>query len=355
MLPEATLSLGRLDGAASVLPNPDLFVAMYVRQEAVFSSQIEGTQTTLEELLEYEDDNSVPNPGDVSEVVNYVESMNYGLERLKDLPLSLRLIREIHEILMQGVRGGRKAPGEFRTTQNWIGPAGCRPETADFVPPTIPDMATALDNLEKFLHDSETLPPLLHVGIAHAQFETIHPFMDGNGRVGRLLITFLLCQRKILLRPLLYLSHYLKANRAEYYEWLMKVRLHGDWEGWLEFFLHGVIDVSTEATNTARSILELQEAHRKLVRVEVSSATNAMVLLDRLFRRPFITVNGAAEHMGCAYVTARDLIHRFEKLGLLKETTGNQRNKKYRYEPYLVLLRRYFRRGLVFKTTPSLF
>jgi Fic family protein len=216
--------LGRLDGVASVVPNPDVFVAMYVRQEAVLSSQIEGTQSTLEDVLQFEIDKKGQEiPKDVEEVVNYVRAMNYGLARLKKLPLSLRLIREIHAELLKRVRGAQRTPGEFRRTQNWIGPQNCTLATATFVPPPMPDMHTALDNLEKFLHDDHNVPALLHCGLVHAQFETIHPFLDGNGRVGRLLITFLLCQREILQRPLLYLSHFLRAHRAEYYERLMAI------------------------------------------------------------------------------------------------------------------------------------
>jgi Fic family protein len=215
LLSQADRSLGRLDGVGSVLPNPDLFVAMYVRQEAVLSSQIEGTQSTLEDVLQFEvDAKGLDLPKDVEEVVNYVGAMNYGLKRLEELPLSLRLIREIHSKLLAGVRGEHRTPGEFRKSQNWIGAAGADLSTATFVPPPVPEMHEALDKFEKFLHD-DSLPVLIRCGLAHPQFETIHPFLDGNGRVGRLLITFLLCQRKVLHRPLLYLSHYLKAHRAE--------------------------------------------------------------------------------------------------------------------------------------------
>ena len=214
LLSQADRVLGRLDGIGAILPNPDLFVAMYVRQEAVLSSQIEGTQSTLEDVLKFEVDETANDlPKDVEEVVNYVGAMNYGLKRLEELPLSLRLIREIHSKLMAGVRGQNRTPGEFRKSQNWIGPAGANLAAATFVPPPVPEMKEALDKFEKFLHD-ESLPVLIHAGLAHAQFETIHPFLDGNGRVGRLLITFLLCHKKVLHRPLLYLSHYLRVHRA---------------------------------------------------------------------------------------------------------------------------------------------
>lgn len=229
LLSDADRALGRLDGIATVLPNPDLFVAMYVRHEAVLSSQIEGTQSTLEDILRHEEGvKKTDEPKDIEEVVNYVRAMNSGLAMLdKELPLSLRLLRNVHAELLKGVRGGNSNPGEFRKTQNWIGPGGCTLSTASFVPPPPQEIMGFLGNLEKFLHDRQTLPHLLHCGIAHAQFETIHPFIDGNGRVGRLLITLLLCERKILQRPLLYISYYLKAHRAQYYDRLMSVRTDG--------------------------------------------------------------------------------------------------------------------------------
>jgi len=230
LLSDADRALGRLDGATSILPNPDLFVAMYVRQEAVLSSQIEGTQSTLEDVLQYEIDvKGQERFKDVREVVNYVNAMNYGLKRLQDFPLCLRLLREIHAELLKDVRGSDRTPGEFRTSQNWIGSQGCNLSTAAFVPPTVAEMHKSLDNLEKFLHDTNSLPVLIHCGLAHAQFETIHPFLDGNGRIGRLLITFLLCQQGILQKPLLYLSHYFKFHKIEYYDRLMAIRTHGDW------------------------------------------------------------------------------------------------------------------------------
>jgi len=233
LVSDASVALGRLDGIVGILPNPDLFVAMYVRQEAVLSSQIEGTQASLTDVLQFEvDHDDPPRAKDVEEVVNYVHAMNHGLTRLPELPLSLRLIREIHAKLMAGVRGQYLEPGEFRRTQNWVGPGGCQLKDASFVPPPPEELANVLGQLESFLHDT-TLPPLIHAGLAHAQFETIHPFLDGNGRVGRLLITFLLCERKVLSKPLLYLSVYLKKHRAEYYDRLQAVRIDGAWEAWV--------------------------------------------------------------------------------------------------------------------------
>lgn len=337
LLSEADRALGRLDGVTSVLPNPDLFVTMYVRQEAVLSSQIEGTQSTLEDVLQFEiDATGRDQPKDVHEVVNYVHAMRYGLDRLTTLPLSLRLIREIHSKLLQRGRGGHRTPGEFRRSQNWIGPEGSTLATASFVPPPVHEMHAALDGFEKFLHDTTAHPVLFHCGMAHAQFETIHPFLDGNGRVGRLLITFLLCQRGVLQRPLLYLSYYLKANRSEYYDRLTRVRNEGDWEGWLKFFLRGVHDVSEAATTTARAILDLRDRHHQLT-IEKVGGSVAPRLLDYLFERPIVTARLVEQELKCSYVTASKLLDQFVALKLLRETTGRPRNRRYRYTPYLAL------------------
>ena len=337
LLSQADRALGRLDGIGSVLPNPDLFVAMYVRQEAVLSSQIEGTQSTLEDVLQFEmDEKSNDLPKDVEEVVNYVGAMNYGIKRLDELPLSLRLIREIHSKLMEGVRGQNRTPGEFRKTQNWIGPAGAGLPSATFVPPPVPEMKEALDKFEKFLHD-ESLPVLIHTGLAHAQFETIHPFLDGNGRVGRLLITFLLCQRKVLHRPLLYLSHYLKVHRAEYYDRLMAIRNDGNWEGWLRFFLQGVEEVSEEAINTSRQIIALREQHRDVINRSLGSPVSGLRLLDYLYEKPIVNVRLVEKRLQSSFVTASRLVEQFVKLKILTETTGGQRNRRYSYFPYIAL------------------
>jgi Fic family protein len=340
LLSDADRALGRLDGVATVLPNPDLFVAMYVNHEAVLSSQIEGTQSTLEDVLAFEADAQSDTPKDVAEVVNYVGAMNHGLARLSELPLSLRLLREIHARLLEGVRGAERQPGEFRQSQNWIGPAGCTLNQAEFVPPPPHEMQVALGDLERFLHDRESLPVLIHCGLAHAQFETIHPFLDGNGRVGRLLITFLLCERKILQRPLLYLSYYFKAHRAQYYDRLTAVRNDGDWEGWLKFFLRGVYEVSQSATDTAREISALRERHRELFTAQIASATNALKLLDFMYQHPIFSVKRAQDHMGCAYNTAAATVQQAESLGVVREVTGQQRNRLYRYDAYLTLFDR---------------
>ena len=260
LLSKADRALARLDGITTVLPNPDLFIAMYVKKEALLSSQIEGTQASLEGVLEFEAD-LIPREdiNELKEVINYIKALNYGQERIKELPMSLRLIREIHKILLEGTRGAQRTPGEFRTSQNWIGPPGASLNEAIFIPPPPAALISSLSDLEKFLHSNDSIPPLVKIALIHAQFETIHPFLDGNGRVGRLLITFYLLWREILSKPLLYLSDYLKKNRNEYYDLLMKVRTEGDWERWIRFFLNGVSLTSEEASNTAREIIKLKD------------------------------------------------------------------------------------------------
>ncbi|BCW92881.1 MAG: cell division protein Fic [Thermoanaerobaculum sp.] len=336
-LAAASHALGRLDGSVLTLPDPDLFVLMYVRKEAVLSSQIEGTQSSLQDLLEAEARIfSANRPGDVREVINYVNAMNYGLERLATLPVSVRLIREIHERLLRGVRGSKLTPGELRRTQNWIGPSGCGLREATFVPPPPDAVPGALSDLERFLHDKDDLPVLLKVGLAHAQFETIHPFLDGNGRIGRLLITFLLVERGLLRKPVLYLSHYFKQRRSEYYDRLQAVRDTGDWEGWLEFFLRGITEVSEQAADTARRILEIRE-HRRQQIIESfgRSAGNGLKVLEHLFRTPIISVKKVQAITKTEFPAANQLVQRLVGLGVLKEITGQARNRRFRFEEYV--------------------
>ena len=339
LLSAADTNLGRLDGVASTLPDPDLFVAMYVRYEAVLSSQIENTQSTLEEVLQFESEPGADHPKDVEEVVNYVSAMKHGLQRLREFPLSLRLIREIHAELMKGVRGSNRDPGEFRRTQNWIGPSGCTLSTATFVPPPAHEMNQALDQFERFLHTQDPMPVLVFCALAHAQFETIHPFLDGNGRIGRLLITFLLCHQGVLNQPLLYLSHYFKRHRAEYYDRLMAVRTDGHWEQWIKFFLRGVSEVSLDATETARRILRLREDSRTRLSQMGNSSNLAHRLLDLLFKSPLVTVGFVSAQLGCSFAKAAQLVGSFQRadLALLEETTGFARNRKFRFKPYLEL------------------
>jgi Fic family protein len=339
LLSEADRVLGRLDGSIQTLPNPDLFVFMYVRKEAVLSSQIEGTQSSLQDLLAAEAQILSPNqPRDVNEVINYVQAVNYGLERLAELPVSIRLIKEIHAKLLEGTRGSNLTPGELRHSQNWIGPHGCTLAEATFVPPPPYEILNTLGDLEKFLHQEDDLPLLVKIGLTHAQFETIHPFLDGNGRVGRLLITFLLCERGVLLKPVLYLSYYFKRQRAAYYESLQAVRDAGDWEGWLAFFLQGVIEVSTQATETARRILMLREAHRALIIEQFGRAAgNGQRLLECLYQHPIVSVNEVQDFVGVSYQTANMLVNKMEEQNILRELTGQNRNRRFRYEDYIRL------------------
>ena len=340
LLSQADQALGRLDGSIQTLPDPDLFVFMYVRKEAVLSSQIEGTQSSLQDVLAAEASIRSPNqPRDVGEVINYVSAMNEGLDRLRTLPLSIRLIREIHARLLHGIRGSQAQPGELRTSQNWIGPAGCTLNEATFVPPPPREVPNALGALEAFIHSPSELPVLVQVGLIHTQFETIHPFLDGNGRVGRLLITFLLCQRGILQHPVLYLSHFFRQYRSEYYERLQAVRDRGDWEGWLAFFLRGAAAVSAEATETVRRILTLREAHRTLVTERLGrAAADGHRVLESLYRRPFLTVAHVPEITGTNYAAANGLVARLVQIGVLEEVTGGRRNRVFRYGPYLGIL-----------------
>ena len=339
LLSAADRALGRLDGSVLTLPNPNLFVFMYVRKEAVLSSQIEGTQSSLQDLLAAEAQLFEPTlPRDVDEVINYVRAMNHGLARLAELPVSVRLIREIHAELMRGVRGGRLQPGELRTSQNWIGPAGCTLNTATFVPPPHHAVPAALGDLETFLHASDDLPPLVKIALAHVQFETIHPFLDGNGRVGRLLITFLLTERAVLHKPVLYLSHYFKQHRQTYYEHLQAVRDQGAWETWLAFFLRGVIEVAGAAAETARRILQLREQHRAAITAHLGRAAgNGHKVLESLFDRPIVAVNDVQKMTGTTYAAANSLVSRLVKLDVLSEMTGYARNRRFRYAPYIAL------------------
>lgn len=338
-LSQADRALGRLDGSIQTRPHPDLFVAMYVRKEAVLSSQIEGTQSSLQDLLAAEARIfSQERPGDVVEVVNYVRAMSHGLERLSELPVCVRLIREIHEQLMEGVRGQHLAPGELRTSQNWIGPAGCTLREATFVPPPPHAVGRLLGNLERFLHEASQLPLLIRIGLAHAYFETVHPFLDGNDRIGRLLITFLLCEKEVLLKPVLYLSHYFKRHRQRYYDSLQAVRDQGAWEQWLIFFLRGVYEVSQQATETARRILHLRERHRQLITDRLGRmAANGHRVLEYLYERPIVSVPEVRALVETTYPAANNLVSRLRRLGVLKEITGQRRNRRFMYTEYAAL------------------
>ena len=333
ILSQADMALGRLDGIATILPNPELFVAMYVRKEAVLSSQIEGTRATLLDIFDYETTGEMVK--DVDEVVNYIRAMNRGLERLKTLPISLCLIREIHEELLKGVCGEHRTPYEFRTSQNWIGPPGSTINNTVFIPPPPHDMHKALGDLEKFIHERDDVPILVKNALIHAQFETIHPFLDGNGRVGRLLITFLLVHNDILKRPLLYLSSYFRRNRQEYYDRLNNIRSKGDWEGWLKFFLRGVYEISKQSTEAAQKIIALQERDR----ARIVHSPNGLKLVDHLFMNPLITIHGIRRLTGISHATAGRLVKQMMELGILHEITGYARNRKFLYKDYFDILK----------------
>lgn len=339
LLSQADSALGRLDGSIQTLPNPDLFVYMYVRKEAVLSSQIEGTQSSLQDVLAAEAKIFTPNqPNDVKEVVNYVRAMNHGLKRLSELPVSVQLIREIHAELLEGTRGSHLTPGELRTSQNWIGPAGCTLNEATFVPPPPHEVPKKLADLEKFLHTDTELPLLIKIGLAHVQFETIHPFLDGNGRVGRLLITFLLCERQVLLKPVLYLSWFFKRYRHQYYEELQSVRKTGTWEQWIGFFLRGIVDVSRQATDTARRILTMREDHRHAITENFGRAAgNGHRVLEYLYECPIVSVSNVQDLIGTTYAAANNLVARMVNHGILQEYTKQARNRRFMYQSYINL------------------
>ena len=338
LLDRANTALGRLDGMSMVLPDPSLFLYMYVRKEAVLSSQIEGTQSSLSDLLLFESDEAPGVPmDDVREVSCYVAAMNYGLERLKELPLSLRLMREIHAKLMNNARGGHKRPGEFRTSQNWIG--GSRPGNARFVPPPPERLMETLDAFEKFLHDDTIkLPALIKAALAHVQFETIHPFLDGNGRLGRLLITFILCIEGVLKEPLLYLSLYLKANRQAYYDHLQSVRTTGDWEDWVKFFLTGVAETANQAAETAQGIVALFAKDHAAITGSKKSTVTVLAIHAYLQRHPVANTTRIKEACAVSLPTVLRALATLESLGIIKETTGKERHKIFVYQAYLDIL-----------------
>lgn len=340
LLDRANQALGRLDGVTLLLPDPDQFLYTYIRKEAVLSSQIEGTQSSLSDLLLFENDVAPGVPeNDARETFNYIEAMNHGLERIQsgDLPLSLRLLREVHARLLADTRGGDKTPGEFRTTQNWIG--GTRPGYARFVPPPPHEVMSAMGALERFLHDEPVQTPILiKAALAHAQFETIHPFLDGNGRVGRLLITLLLCGEGILSRPLLYLSLYLKRNRDVYYESLQRIRTEGAWEHWLEFFLEGIVEVAQSATATAQRIVQMVESNRQKLHGLGRGSPTALRIYDHAVRYVVMNVPRTAQALKLSQPTVSNGVKRLEEAGILVEATGRQRGRLYVYDEYLKLL-----------------
>ena len=330
-LSRADAALSELSGLGRQLPNPHLLIAPYMRREAVLSSRIEGTRTSLSDLLLEEAETDRSGDADVQEVRNYVDALEYGLERLRELPLSLRLVRELHERLMRGVRGDKATPGEFRRSQNWIGPANSAPATAPYVPPPPPEMMDSLGNWEEFLHTRDRFPDLIQCALMHEQFEAIHPFLDGNGRVGRLLITLFLVERGRLPQPLLYLSDYIESHRQEYYDSLQRVRTDGDWPGWLRFFLVGVEETARAAVRQASELMDLRERYRQ----RLGRKPNALKLLDELFVNPYVTAARAVRVLGVSGPTARHAIGLLQEEGVLGEMTGRSWGRVYLARPIL--------------------
>jgi Fic family protein len=338
-LSEADRALGELAGLGRTLVNPNLLIRPFMRREAVLSSRIEGTQATLDELYAYEDEQlSLFEPApDVQEVHNYVRALEYGLERLREFPLSLRLIREIHARLMTDVRGQRMTPGEFRRRQNCIGPPGCSLAEATFVPPPVPQMEKGLDAFEQFLYDDSDLPPLIRLGLIHYHFEAIHPFLDGNGRVGRLLIILLLSTWELLPEPLLYLSAYFEAHRRVYYDLLLAVSQEGAWERWLSFFLQGIVKQSRDALIRAGRLQDLRERYREQFQAE-RAAARLLQVVDFLFDQPLVTVNQVTEALGVHFASANQYVQWLEEAGVLREITGQARNRVYRADEVLAAI-----------------
>ena len=334
----AERALGRLDGITVLLPRQELFLYMYVRKEAVLSSQIEGTQSTLSDLLRFETEAQSGQPiDDIREVSNYVDAMKYGMERLKEFPLSLRLIRELHERLLRSGRGGTKNPGEFRRSQNWIG--GTRPGNALFVPPPVGELDACLDAFERFMHEEESrLPPLIKAGLLHVQFETLHPFLDGNGRIGRLLMTLYLCVHDVLRTPLLYLSLYLKTHRTDYYRLLQEVRERGAWEAWLEFFLDGVTETANQAFDAATRIVNLFKRDRDRITAESDRAGSVLWVHELLQQNPFVTSNALVERTGLTAPTINAALADLRRLRIVDEVTGRKRGRVFGYLAYLDIL-----------------
>lgn len=340
-LSKADSALSELSGLGGQLPNPHLLISPYIRREAVLSSRIEGTKASLSDLLidEIDDGNPRrPENDDIQEVRNYIHAMEHGIALLSSLPLSLRLIREIHAKLMSGVRGDKATPGEFRRSQNWIGPAGSTPMTAAFVPPPVHEMMESLGEWEKFLHVRDVMPDLIQCAMMHVQFETIHPFLDGNGRVGRLLVTFFLLERKRLSEPLLYLSAFIDAHKNDYYDLLQRVRTHGDWVPWIRFFLQGVTEIATEAGKQAKELHRLREQYRAQLR----DKANALGLLDDLFINPYMTIGRAGKVLGKTHPTAKAAIAVLEEQKILREITGRQWGRYYVCQPILDALEKPF-------------
>jgi len=338
LLTKSERSLARMDGIAYTLPDSNLFIAMYVRKEALLSSQIEGTKASLEDVFEVESGIETENINDVEEVINYIKALNYGIDRLEEFPMSLRFIKEIHKILMTGVRGQHKTPGKFRESQNWIGGSGGNINNTIFIPPSVQEMKEAMSDFEKYMHNNK-LADLIDCALLHYQFEAIHPFLDGNGRIGRLLITLFLYWKKIISKPLLYLSLYLKQNQQEYYDRLNMVRKNGNYEQWISFFLCGLIETAEAGLVSIKKILALQNEKKELLWKKKLSSPYAIGILDFLFINPYVTIKDIEKQFDISFQSASTLISQFEKVGILKENTGRKRDKKFLFKEYVDILK----------------
>ncbi len=338
LLVDANKQLVKLDTASQLISNADLFISMYVRKEALISSQIEGTQCTLDDVLDPEVEANANL--DVSDVINYVKATQYALNRLERLPLCCRLIREIHEVLMENVRGQDKTPGEFRHTQNWIGPANCSLKDARYIPPNVEDMQNAMSDLEKFINENMDYDPLIRVALIHYQFETIHPFLDGNGRIGRLLILLYLMEQGLLAKPVIYISYFLKKNQIEYYDRISEVRRSGNFEQWIRFFLEAV---SKAAIDSLESISRLSDLHDKNIEKlpkTARSKDNLRAVFNYIEQYPIIDIKRTAKELDISYNTAATAVKKLVELGILQETTNAARNRVFAYEEYLGILRK---------------
>lgn len=334
LLSKADLALGRLDGVADILPDVSFFILMYLRKEATLSSQIEGTQATFVDVLKAEAKiEGTEIHKDVDEILNYIKTLNFGVYRSQQLPLSLRLIKEMHNELLKGVRGETKSPGDFRASQNWVG--GVTINTATYVPPPHPYVLDLMGNIEDYLHDKSPIPILIKTGLVHAQFETIHPFLDGNGRMGRLLITYYLCEQNILREPLLYLSDFFKKHKSIYYDKLTDYRQKDDIEGWLKFFLEGVIETSQSAVEAARKIIRLREDSYAKIASLGKSSEKGMILLKKLFKNPLVRVKDVEEITSLENPNALALISKFVAKNILYEITGKRRYRVYAFKDYI--------------------
>lgn len=338
LLIDANKQLVKLDTASQLISNADLFISMYVRKEALISSQIEGTQCTLDDVLDPEVEANANL--DVSDVINYVKATQYALKRLERLPLCCRLIREIHEVLMENVRGQDKTPGEFRHSQNWIGPANCSLKDARYIPPNVEDMQTAMSDLEKYINENVDYDPLIRAALIHYQFETIHPFLDGNGRIGRLLILLYLMEQRLIEKPVIYISYFLKKNQIEYYDRISEVRRTGNFEQWIRFFLEAVSKASSDSLEAIRQLSVLHDTNVEKLPKTTRSKDNLRAVFDYIEQYPIIDIKRTAKELEVSYNTVAAAVRKLVELGILQETTNAARNRVFAYEEYLAILRK---------------